>query len=110
MVDPFDKDRPRERVEDSDQAIVSDSKFAFVGPDRPFEESVRVHGGLLELPNDALGNGAVNPTQVTSSCLGPVNRPGLQRPNRRLSSSCLTTRPARMSRRALSSPTRNAAV
>jgi hypothetical protein len=62
MVNSFDKDRPRERVEDSDQAIVSDSELSFVSPDQPLEESVRIRGCLLELPDNPLGNGPVNPT------------------------------------------------
>jgi hypothetical protein len=51
VVDPFDEDGPRRRVQQGEQTIVSDPKLAFVGGDQREKVAPRVASGELELPN-----------------------------------------------------------
>lgn len=110
MVDPLDQDGSGGRIEQGEQAVVPDPELAVIRPDQGEKVAVGIAGGGLQFANDPSPDRGFEPAQIACRRLGPADRPGPQRLNRRFNSSWPTVRPARMSSRALSRPTRNAAL
>ena len=75
VIDPLYDNRPRFRVQGSEEAIVANPQLVFIRTDQTDEEVDRIVCGLLQLSHNAARNRWIELAQISRGLVGPNDRP-----------------------------------